>query len=127
MVLALLGGLLLTRELRGPRGRRLPSPTLPDGAAAPGRTVVASSALRHALIRDLRGDRQITRAVVHLNGRPRNPTVSIRLGVTPDADIGLVHDHVDAALRRLAATSGVRPDIREVLVNVSGPAPGRVS
>ena len=50
----------------------------------------------------------------------------MRLSVTADADVARLRSHVDSALDRLAATSGVRPTVHDVVVTMAGQPPARV-
>jgi hypothetical protein len=133
LIVALLGFLLLRAQLRGRGGADLPDlvrephPSSVDSSTVTGRTHVASSALSHALTRDLQADRQVRRAAVRLVGAHQRPELLVRLAVTADADLGRLHDHVDAALSRFAATSGLRPHLREVSVRIADEQPARVS
>jgi hypothetical protein len=127
VLVALLGLLLLRAQLRRRAGRPLP-PVLaaPSSDDVPGVTRVSTSALHHALTRDLRNHPSIRGAGVQLAGRVHRPTVYLRLAVTPEADIGAVRGHVDAAMARFAATSGWRPEVAEVTVKLDARAPARV-
>jgi hypothetical protein len=135
LLVALLGLLLVRAELRGQAGPTMPDlllepqPPAPDaGRTDAGRTVVAATALDHALSRDLQAHRRVRRAAAHLSGKPNAATqLHVRLAVTPDADLTELQTHLDHALLRLADTSGVRPNRREVVVTMGGQQPGRVT
>jgi hypothetical protein len=127
LIVAVLGALLLRAELRRRGGATLSDPVLkpgPDGP--PGHTSISTAALGHALTQDLQAHPAVRRAGVHLTGKARRPEVTMRLTVTPEADIGVVRGHVDAALSRFAATSGWRPDVAEVTVTMPNRSPQRV-
>ncbi len=127
LIVALLGFLLLRTELRRRGGASLSDPVLPpppDGP--PGRTRISTAALGHALSQDVQTHPAVRRAGVHLTGKGRRPAVTMRLMVTPEADVGAVRGHVDAALARFEATSGWRPDVAEVTVAVVHADPPRV-
>lgn len=127
LIVALLGLLLLRAELHGRGGRALPDrvfePT-PDGSR--GETVVSSSALSQALSADLQNHPGVSRAGVHLTGRPGRPEAYLRLAVTPEADVGDIRGYVDSALARFADTSGWRPELAEVTVRLADQPPPRV-
>jgi len=91
-----------------------------------GRTKVTSSALHHALERDLTTDRNVRRAAVRLSGPSQHPELLVRLAVTPDADIASVAGHLEGAVQRFSTTSGVTPDLADVLVRIPAGAPHRV-
>jgi hypothetical protein len=127
VLVAVLGYLLLRAELRRRAGRSLPpilaAPVLDH---MPGTTRVSTSALHYALTRDLGNHPAIRGAGVQLAGRLHRPMVYLRLAVTPEADIGAVRGHVDAAMARFAATSGWRPEVAEVTVKLDRRPPARV-
>jgi hypothetical protein len=134
-ILVLLGFLLLRAQLRGRGGAPMPdlvsrtvSPAPDMGAddAGRGRVRVSSSALEQSLVRDLRGNRQVRRVAVRLVGDRGHPEALVRLSVTADADVTGLRSHVDSALDRFAATSGVRPRVRDVVVAMADQAPARV-
>jgi hypothetical protein len=91
-----------------------------------GRTRVATSALSHALVHDLEGARQVEHAAVRIIGKPTVPQLLVRLSVTQDADMGGLAGHVDRAVGRFAATSGLNPHVAEVTVKVADRHPERV-
>jgi hypothetical protein len=140
LLLALLGALLVRAQLRGRGGAPMndltyPPSRVPDeprstatDLARPelGRTEVASSTLHHALERDLETDRQVRRAAVRLTGGSQRPQLRVRLAVTPDADIARVAGHLDRAVHRFTTTSGVTPDLSDVLVRIPASSPTRV-
>jgi hypothetical protein len=126
VLVAVFGFVLLRAELRGRGGLAMADRRFaanPDGP--PGHTLVASSALAGALARDLRSHPAVRRAGVHLTAHGQ-PKVHVRLTVTPEADIGALHGHVDAALDRFEATIGLRPELAEVTVGIPGAGPRRV-
>jgi hypothetical protein len=127
LLLALLGGLLLRAQLR----RRGPAPIddryvqLPpqpcSGKPTPtnvGSTEVASEALNRALKLDIERDRQVRRAGVQLAGPIAQPRLRLRLAVTPDADIARLAHHLDETMQRFTATSGIRPELSDVVVRI---------
>jgi hypothetical protein len=132
LLAAFLGFLLLRAQLRGRGGA--PMRDLAFGARETdasegidtGRTKVASSALHHALERDLATDRNVRRAAVRLTGPSEHPELLVRLAVTPDADIARVAGHLEGAVQRFTTTSGVTPDLSDVLVRIPAVAPQRV-
>jgi hypothetical protein len=127
LIVALLGVLLLRAELRRRGGASLSDPVLaPAPGAARGHTRISAAALGQALSEDLQTHPAVRRAGVHLTGKARRPEVTMRLTVTPEADIGAVRGHVDAALSRFEATSGWRPDVAEVTVTMPNRSPQRV-
>jgi hypothetical protein len=126
LIVAVLGFLLLRAELRRRGGATLSDPVLTPPQDPPGHTRISTSALGHALSQDLQTHPAVRRAGVHLTGRARRPEVTMRLTVTPEADIGAVRGHVDAALSRFEATSGWRPDVSEVTVTMPNRPPQRV-
>jgi hypothetical protein len=117
LLVALLGWLLLRAELRGRGGTALPDPLLERPT---GRISVTIVALRHALASDLQNHPGVRRAGVELTGRLRHPVAYLRLTVAPEADLGEVREYVDAALDRFANTSGFRPELADVTVNLAG-------
>jgi len=129
VVLALLGAWLLRAELRVHARPSLPdtdlrTPRRPDRVG--GRTQVDTAVLARAMRRDLQSEPAISSAHVRITGRPEHPEVSLRLEVAQGADLHPVHDHVDRALQRLAATMPGAPTIDEVLVSSArGGAPRR--
>jgi hypothetical protein len=135
LLLAILGALLLRAQLR--RGGGAPMRDLTFGPAqvpnaAPsdrpnnGRTEVASTALHHAVERDLVTDRDVRRAAVRLTGSDQHPQMLVRLAVTPDADIARLAGHLDRAVQRFTTTSGVTPDLSDIVVRIPARAPVRV-
>jgi hypothetical protein len=130
LVIAILGVLLLRVQFLRRGGASMANLTRPgllpstsdESVREAGRTRVAVSTLNDALTRDLRGDGHIRWAAVRLSGEPRRPQLRMRLGVTPDADLAELRRHVDRAVRRFSTTSGLRPDIAEVTVKMSGQA-----
>jgi hypothetical protein len=141
LLLAILGALLLRAQLRGRGGSAMrdltfqpslapeePGPTTAGPGQQPdsGRTEVASSALHHALERDLQTDRHVRRAAVRLTGGSQRPQLRVRLAVTPDADIARVASHLDRAVHRFTTTSGVTPDLSDVVVRIPAGTATRV-
>lgn len=143
LLLALLGFLLLRAQLRGRGGAPMadvvlfnhaPRSAPPDWDAdaalrepfVPGRIRISHGALEEALTRDLRDHPEVRRAAVRLVGDRRHPEALVRLSVTADADVGRLRSHVDSALDRFAATSGVRPAVRDVVLTMASQPPARV-
>jgi hypothetical protein len=140
LLVALLGFLLLRAQLRGRGGapmpdlvsrsqRPVPAPEeefLSDTVVTPGRTRVSSGALQQSLVADLRSDPQVRRVAVRLVGAGEQPEALVRLSVTADADVTGLRSHVDSALDRFAATSGIRPRVRDVVVAMADQPPARV-
>ena len=139
LLLAVLGFLLLRAQLRGRGGAPMADLVLfnhpPRWAPAdfndrepfiPGRIRISSGALEQALTRDLRGHAEVRRAAVRLVGDRLQPEVLVRLSVTADADVVRLRSHVDSALDRFAATSGVRPAVHDVVVTMAVQPPARV-
>ena len=134
-VVALLGFLLLRAQLRGRGGAPMPDlvsrtpspgPDMGPEQVPPGRIRVSSGALQQSLVRDLRTNHQVRRVAVRLVGDREHPEALVRLSVTADADVTGLRSHVDSALDRFAATSGVRPRVRDVVVAMADQAPARV-
>jgi len=124
LLLAVLGGILLLVQLRG-GGPPLTEDDyieLPPDRGAPvdqaGRTAVASRALYRALRFDLERDKQVRRAAVRLTGAVTHPKLKLRLAVTPDADLAGLARHLDRAMARFAATSGMHPELSDVAVRI---------
>jgi hypothetical protein len=124
-VLALLGIFLMRAMLRRRGGTLmrdiyLQQPEADQSAPAqlPGSTEVASRALHDALQEDLETDRQVRRAAVRLTGPTDHPQLLVRLAVTADADIARLAGHLDKAVDRFIATSGVRPELSDVVVRM---------
>jgi hypothetical protein len=143
LLLAVLGFLLLRGQLRGRGGapmadvvlynhppRSAPAEWRADAALrepfVPGRIRISHGALEEALTRDLRDHAEVRRAAVRLVGDRRQPEALVRLSVNADADVGRLRSHVDSALDRFAATSGVRPAVRDVVVTMADQPPARV-
>jgi hypothetical protein len=129
LLLAVLGFFLLRAQLRGRGGSPMRDLTFeqpPSAQPDTGRTGVASTALHHALERDLTTDREVRRAAVRLIGPTEHPQLLVRLAVTPDADIAHVAGHLDRAVQRFTTTSGVTPDLSDVVVRMPARAPQRV-
>ncbi|WNM38299.1 hypothetical protein RMN56_24655 [Micromonospora halotolerans] len=106
LLLALLGQRLLAAGLRVPD--RLGG-TLAHRGDGADRTRVASGVLTGALERDLLRAPGVRRARVVLTGPVTGPDVWVELRLAPSAGIGAARAHVDAAVRRFAATVGCRP------------------
>lgn len=134
ILLAVLGVLLFSRQLQRGAGVRLrdllvrvpgqerpPAPSDATVAALPpesGTTRVASNALHHALTHDLETDRHVRRAAVRITGKPAHPLLYVRFAATADADVaGLAHAF-DQALARFAMTTGLRPEVADVIVTM---------
>ena len=132
LIVAVLGFFLVRAQLRGRGGSLMRDLTFgapatpPSDEADTGRTEVASTALHHALERDLTTDRNVRRAAVRLTGPTQHPQLLVRLAVTPDADIARVAGHLDRAVQRFVTTSGVTPDLSDVVVRMPARAPERV-
>ncbi|MEU1686721.1 hypothetical protein [Micromonospora sp. NPDC005707] len=120
LLLALLGQRLLGAGLRVPDrlGGTLSHPG--DGA---GRTRVATGVLTDALERDLLRAPGVRRARVVLTGPVTGPDVWVEVRLAPSAGVGAARAHVDAAVRRFAATIGCRPahlDVTALVDEVAG-------
>jgi hypothetical protein len=132
LLVAVLGLLLLRAQFRRRGGPPmadlylLPSPEPTEAPQPEGGTGVASRALHRALQRDLESDQQIRDAAVRLTGPPHHPRLLVRLAVTADADVGRLAGHVDRVMHRFTTTSGVQPDVSEVVVRIPAHAPARV-
>lgn len=129
LIVAILGLLLLRAQFRHRGGAAMPdlSKSTSDTAARQvGRTRVATNTLNGALTRDLLGNATVRRAGVRLTGERGAPDLRVHLAVTPDADIAELRRHVDRAVRRFGTTSGLRPNVAEVLVKVSSAPRERV-
>ncbi|MET8837033.1 hypothetical protein ABZV78_24390 [Micromonospora sp. NPDC004540] len=115
LLLALLGQRLLAAGLRvsGRLGGTLAHPG--DGA---GRTRVASGVLTGTLERDLLRAPGVRRARVVLTGPVTGPDVWVEVGLARSVRVGAARAHVDAAVRRFAATLGCRPAHLDVTVLV---------
>lgn len=104
-----------------------PPEAAPTGTPQPeGGTEVASRALHRALQRDLESDGQIRDATVRLSGPADHPRLLVRLAVTADADVAALASHVDRVMHRFTTTSGLQPDLAEVVVRMPTRAPSRV-
>jgi hypothetical protein len=134
LLVALLGVLALRVLVRGPRGATIgdlyfqQSPPMQDEPVPvdpAGSTSVASRALHHALQRDLETNQQVRRAAIRLTGPTDHPQLAVRLAVAPDADIARVADHLGQAVDRFVATSGVRPDIADVVIRMPELTPSK--
>ena len=135
LILTLLGGLLLRSQMRWrdePPMRdlylppRLETTGTEPAPAERGGTEVASRALQRALRRDFESDQQVRDASVRLTGPTEHPHLQVRLAVAPDVDMARLAGHVDRVVHRFATTSGVQPDLSEVLVRMPGRAVARV-
>lgn len=141
LLVALLGVWLIRAQLRRRGGAPMadlylpqpepaeaqPTGAEPTAASQPeGGTEVASRALHRALQRDLESDQQIRDATVRLTGPADHPRLLVRLAVTADADVGALADHVDRVMHRFTTTSGIQPDLSEVVVRIPAGAPARV-
>ncbi|WP_410818115.1 hypothetical protein [Micromonospora sp. 050-3] len=113
---ALAGQRLLARELRGPDGTL--RGTLSHPGRRPGRTRLATDVLADALVRDLTGNPGVRRARVVLTGAPPHPDVWIRVDLTSDAPAAGVREHVRAAVRRFAVTTGCQPAHLDVTARI---------
>ncbi|MET7971107.1 hypothetical protein [Micromonospora sp. NPDC005305] len=120
LLLALLGQRLLAAARRVPD--RLGG-TLAHRGDGAGRTRVASGVLTGALERDLLRAPGVRRARVVLTGPVTGPDVWVEVRLAPSAGIGAARAHVDAAVRRFAATVGCRPahlDVTALVDETSG-------
>jgi membrane protein implicated in regulation of membrane protease activity len=127
--LSLLGRLLRTRD-RSAMGeltvrvnptvtRTGPGPEDPaPSPCRPGRTRVWGSVLADGLERDLARDPQVHRASVTLVGTAPRPELWIQLDVGPRARLGIVREHVSAAVDRFSTTSGLHPRYLDVTARV---------
>ncbi|MGR6319298.1 hypothetical protein Q2K19_29455 [Micromonospora soli] len=106
VLLALVGGRLLVAGSRVP-GRL--SGTLAHPGDGGGRTRVACALLTGALERDLLRTPGTRRARVVLTGPVTGPDVWVEVHLAPHAELAVVRDQVDAAVRRFATTVGCRP------------------
>jgi hypothetical protein len=68
----------------------------------------------------------VRHATVLLTGDRDYPEVELRLAVTPDADMGDLGHHVDRAMVRFRRTSGLRPEVADVIVQIADRARQRV-
>lgn len=132
VILAVLGVLLFRAQVRHHNGRTMPDlrrsvraeKSTPEGTRYEGgRTRVATSVLNRAFTRDLQRDIRVRRAAVRLTGARSQPDVRVQLAVAPDADVVALRDHVDRALVRFNATSGLSPTLAEVVVKMSTARP----
>ncbi|MBM0228909.1 alkaline shock response membrane anchor protein AmaP [Micromonospora sp. ATA51] len=114
VLLAVLGQRLLARELRVP-GRLAGTLVHGDGG---GRTRVDSGVLTGALERDLLREPGVRRARVLLTGPTGRPDFWVEVHLDPRAGTAVVREHVDAAVRRFAATVGCRPAHLDVTARV---------
>jgi hypothetical protein len=149
VLVALLGLWLMLAERRRPGGRTLADlvwRTAPDteaatgtgqvdtdatgtgqvGTEATGHVHVGAAALNRALTRDLQAIPAVDRARVHLTGRRDQSQLRLRLRLASDADLTELHRHVDAVLHRFAATTGLRPEVGDVDVQIADRAASRV-
>ncbi|MEU1589821.1 hypothetical protein [Micromonospora sp. NPDC005710] len=116
LLFALAGQRLLAGELRNPDGTL--RGTLSHPGRRPGRTRLAADVLTDALVRDLTGNPGVRRARVVLTGAPPHPDVWIRVDLTADARAAGVREHVRAAVRRFAATTGCQPAHLDVTARI---------
>ncbi|MGY0005649.1 hypothetical protein, partial [Micromonospora sp. I033] len=115
LLLALLGHRLLAVGLRVPD--RLGG-TLAQPGDGTGRTRVACGVLTGALERDLLRAPGVRRARVVLTGPVSGPDVWVEVRLAPSAGLAEARAHVDAAVRRFAATVGCHPAHLDVTVLV---------
>ncbi|MCW3815169.1 alkaline shock response membrane anchor protein AmaP [Micromonospora sp. DR5-3] len=106
VLVTLLGQQLLVAGLRVP-GQL--AGTLAHPGDGRGRTRVASEVLTAALERDLCRAPGVRRARVVLTGAIGRPDVWVEVCLDPDAGLDAARAHVDAAVRRFAATIGCQP------------------
>ncbi|MFC4020101.1 hypothetical protein ACFOW4_19440 [Micromonospora sp. GCM10011542] len=120
-LLALAGQRLLDRELRG--SARTLRGTLSRPGRRAGRTRMAVDVLARALERDLAAAPGVRLARVVLTGAPPHPDVWIRMDLTADARAADARAHVDAAVRRFAATAGCEPAHLDVTARIAPARP----
>lgn len=100
-----------------------------DGLAsrAPGFTRVRASSLGHAVEADLAGIDGVQGALVHLLGEPGHLELRARLEVADDADLSSLGTLARDCVRRLQATSGLRPGTIDLTVSLVPSRRPRVS
>lgn len=118
LLLALAGWRLLVATLRVPDRLEGTLARPADG----GRTRVAGVVLTGALERDVRRAPGTRDARVVLTGPVARPDVWVEVRLAPYAELAVVRAHVDAAVRRFAATVGCRPAHLDVTALLDEPA-----
>ncbi len=108
--------LALAQVHRNDGRQRTPTLKFPQSNGARGETTLRSAALSHNLETDLKAIADVHDARVGLFGR--YPTIEMRaiLGVGDGIDLDDLPAQVDAALGRLQATTGARPDPVQITV-----------
>ncbi len=121
VVAVVLGAYLALAQVRRNDGRqRTPTVTFPPSDGGRGETTLRSAALSHTLETDLEAIADVHDAKVGLFGR--YPTIEMRavLAVGDSIDLEQLPDQVDAALARMQATTGARPDPVQVTLRFKG-------
>lgn len=139
LALALLGFALVRAQTRPAGGPSLPELAVSEvagrgraagghepAAAVAGTTLVASRTLARALSKDLMRNRSVDSASAHLSGTADDPRLRLHLSLLPGADLGRMHEYVDAALERFNATSGLRSRVADVDVRIVNEPMSRV-
>jgi hypothetical protein len=117
VVAVALGAFLALAQVQRNDGRqRTPTVTFAPGDGARGETTLRSAALSHNVETDLESIADVHDARVGLFGR--YPAIEMRavLAVGDGIDLDTLPTRVDAALDRLQATTGARPDPVQVTV-----------
>ena len=125
VVAVALGAFLALAQVQRNDGRqRTPTVKFPPGDGGRGETTLRSAALSHNVETDLESIADVHDARVGLFGR--YPTIEMRaiLGVGDDIDLDNLPARVDAALGRLQATTGARPDPVQITVRFKSAGPG---
>jgi hypothetical protein len=115
-------------------GGRAPMGDLEYRAAEPGRqdagrgrTTVRAAAISRGAEATLERVRGVERAIVGLFGSPYEPELRARLDVDASADLTQVRSNVDAALERLATTTGMPPRSADITLRLVERQQARVS
>ena len=115
-------------------GGRAPMGDLEYRAAEPGRqdagrgrTTVRAAAISRGTEAALERVRGVERAIVGLFGSPYEPELRARLDVDANADLTQVRRNVDAALERLATTTGMPPRSADITLRLVEGQQARVS
>lgn len=120
LILAVVGGDLARRQLRGhPRGDRLDDLAL-SANGAPGVTVVHTAALRHGLEADLERQADLKDAHIGLYGSPGALSLEGQITATETASIDGIVRHFDCALARWRATTGLSPAGGTIVLTYTG-------
>jgi hypothetical protein len=117
VVAVALGAYLALAQVHRNDGRqRTPTVKFPQSNGGRGETTLRSAALSHNLETDLESIADVHDARVGLFGR--YPMIEMRaiLGVGDDIDLENLPAQVDAALGRMQATTGARPDPVQITV-----------